>query len=134
MVHLWLAITSRPKDDHAQNGLRHNTPVAAHFKLPDVKAISKRGMTQHGRRTAQVCSAFGCFVCVKSDDQIIREIRISGNRILTPVRPRMQAAGLQCLKLQIAVASPDPQTRAFPGTQVSQKIRSPDEVKKRHSR
>ena len=25
----------------------------------------------------------------------------------------MQAAGLQCLKLQIAAASPDPQTRTF---------------------
>ena len=31
-----------------------------------------------------------------------------------PVGPRMQAAGLQCLELQIAAASPDPQTRAFP--------------------
>ena len=56
----------------------------------------------------------------ESDDQIIRD-----GRILAPVRPRMQAAGLQCLKLQIAVASPDPQTRAFPGTELSQKIRSP---------
>ena len=27
----------------------------------------------------------------------------------------MQAAGLQCLKLQLAAASSDPQTRAFPG-------------------
>ena len=47
-----------------------------------------------------------------SDDQIIREICM-----LAPMRPRIQAAGLQCLKLQIAVTSPDPQTRAFPGTQ-----------------
>ena len=46
-------------------------------------------------------------------------------RILAPVRPRMQAAGLQCLKLQIAVASPDPQTRAFPGTELYRKTRSP---------
>ena len=42
------------------------------------------------------------------------------------VRPRMQAAGLQCLKLQIADASPDPQTRAFPGTQFSRRARSPN--------
>ena len=47
------------------------------------------------------------------------------NRILAPVRPRMQAAGLQCLKLQIAVAFPDPQARAFPGTELSRKTRSP---------
>ena len=40
------------------------------------------------------------------------------SRILAPVRPRMQAAGLQCLMLQI-VASPNPQTRAFPGTEFS---------------
>ena len=45
--------------------------------------------------------------------------------MLAPVRPRMQAAGLQCLKLHIAVASPDPQTRASPVTQVSRKSRSP---------
>ena len=45
---------------------------------------------------------------------------------MAPVTPRMQAAGLQCLKLQIAAASPDPQTRAFPGTQVSRKIQSPN--------
>ena len=44
---------------------------------------------------------------------------------MAPVRPRMQAAGLQCLKLQIAVAFPDPQTRAFPGTELSRKTRSP---------
>ena len=37
-------------------------------------------------------------------------------RVLAPVRPRMQASGLQCLKLQIAVAFPDPQPRTFPGT------------------
>ena len=44
-----------------------------------------------------------------------------------PVGPRMQkAAGLQSLKLQIVVASPDLQTRTFPGTQVSRKIRSPE--------
>ena len=43
----------------------------------------------------------------------IRESRMSA-----PVRPRMQAAGLQCLKLQIAAASPDPQTHAFPGNAV----------------
>ena len=53
----------------------------------------------------------------------IRESRISA-----PVRPRMQAAGLQCLKLQIAVAFPDPQTRAFRGTQVSRKTRSPNNL------
>ena len=51
----------------------------------------------------------------------IREIRI-----LAPVRLRMLAAGLQCLKLQIAVASPDPQTRAFPVTKLSWKTRSPN--------
>ena len=33
----------------------------------------------------------------RSDDQIIREIRISG-KALAPVRPRMPAVGLQCLK------------------------------------
>ena len=44
--------------------------------------------------------------------------------MLAPVGPRMQAAGLQCLKLQIAVAFPDPQTRAFPGAQFSRKTRS----------
>ena len=41
--------------------------------------------------------------------------------MLAPVGPRMQAAGSQCLKLQIAVAFPDPQTRAFPGRLVSRK-------------
>ena len=44
--------------------------------------------------------------------------------IVPPVRPSMQAAGLQCLKLLIAAASPDPQTRALSGKQVSQKTRS----------
>ena len=44
--------------------------------------------------------------------------------ISAPVRPRMQVAGLQCIKLQTAVASPDPQTRAFPGMQISWKTRS----------
>ena len=63
----------------------------------------------------------------KSDDQIIREIRIPGGKhVLAPVRPRLQAAGLQCLKLQVAVAFPDPQARAFPGTELSWKIRSPN--------
>ena len=38
--------------------------------------------------------------------------------MLAEVRPRMQAAGLQCLKLQIAVA--------FPGTELSRKTRSPN--------
>ena len=38
----------------------------------------------------------------------------------------MQAAGLRCLELQIALSLPDPQTRAFPGTEVSRKIRSPN--------
>ena len=47
------------------------------------------------------------------------------SRILVAVRPRMQAAGLQCLKLRIAVAFPDPQNHAFSGTQVSRKTRSP---------
>ena len=32
---------------------------------------------------------------------------------------------MQCLKLQIAVASPDPQPRALPGTEFSRKFRSP---------
>ena len=40
----------------------------------------------------------------------------------------MQAAGLQCLKLQIAVALSDPQTRASPSTQVSRKVRSPSDI------
>ena len=57
-----------------------------------------------------------------SDEQISRE-----SRILAPVRPGLQAAGLQCLKLQIGVASPETQTRAFPGTELSRKIRSPKE-------
>ena len=47
------------------------------------------------------------------------------SRTSASVRPRMQAEGLQCLKLQIAVASPDPQTRAFPGTELSRKTQSP---------
>ena len=50
---------------------------------------------------------------------------IRESRILAPVRPRMQAAGLQCLKLQISLASPEPRPRAFPGTKLSRKIRSP---------
>ena len=54
------------------------------------------------------------------------ESHIRESSILAPVRSRMQAAGLQCLKFQIAAASPDPQTRTFPGTQVSRKIRSPN--------
>ena len=41
--------------------------------------------------------------------------------ILASVGPRMQAAVLQCLKLRIAVAFPDLQTRAFPGTELSRK-------------
>ena len=45
----------------------------------------------------------------------------------------MRAAGLLCRKLQIAVASPDPLTRAFPGTQVSRKIRSPNRREPRTS-
>ena len=36
------------------------------------------------------------------------------------MKPRMQAARLQCLKLQVD-ASPDPQTRAFTGTELSRK-------------
>ena len=47
------------------------------------------------------------------------------SRTLAPVRLRMRAAGLQCLRLQIAVAFPDPQTLAFPGTELSRKTRSP---------
>ena len=47
------------------------------------------------------------------------------SRILAPVRPRMQAAALRRLKLQSALASPDPQTRAFPGTKLSRRTRSP---------
>ena len=47
---------------------------------------------------------------------------IRESRILAPVRPRMQAAGLRCLKLQIAVASPDPQTCTFPGKELSRRI------------
>ena len=46
-------------------------------------------------------------------------ICIRESRMLAPARPRMQAAGVQCLKLQIAVAFPNPQTRTFPGTQLS---------------
>ena len=48
------------------------------------------------------------------------------SRILAPGRPRLQAAGWQCLKLQIAVAFPNPQTRVFPGTEFfPEKARSP---------
>ena len=45
---------------------------------------------------------------------------------MAPVRPMILTAGLQCLKLQIqiAVASPDPQTRAFPGTELSRNLQS----------
>ena len=50
---------------------------------------------------------------------------IGESRMLAPARPRMQAAGLQRLKLQIAAASPDPQTRAFPGTELSRKTWEP---------
>ena len=46
------------------------------------------------------------------------------SHILAPLGPRMQAAGLQCLELQIAAASPGPQARAFPGTELARKIRS----------
>ena len=60
-----------------------------------------------------------------SDDQIIREIRISGKAaywLQWDLGPRMQAAGLQRLKLQTAAASPDPQTQngAFPENSVTQ--------------
>ena len=51
-------------------------------------------------------------------------LHIRESCLWAPERPRMQAAGLQCLKLQIAVASSDTQTRGFPGTQVSRKTRS----------
>ena len=51
---------------------------------------------------------------------------IRESRILASVRPRMQAASLQWLELQIAAASPDPQTHAFPGTELSQKTPSPN--------
>ena len=40
----------------------------------------------------------------------------------------MQAAGLQCLKLQIAIASPGPQTSVFPGAELSRETRSPNIV------
>ena len=36
-----------------------------------------------------------------------------GRRILASIRPEMQAAGKQCLKLLIAVAFPDPQTAHY---------------------
>ena len=45
--------------------------------------------------------------------------------MLAPVRPMMQAAGLQCLKLRIAVAYPNSQNCAFPGMEFSRKTRSP---------
>ena len=51
---------------------------------------------------------------------------IRDSRILAPVRPRTQAAGLQSLQLQIAAAFPDPQTRAFPGTEHSRITQSPN--------
>ena len=55
-----------------------------------------------------------------SDDQISRgNPHIRESCILAPVRPRMQAADLRCLMLQIAVAFPKPQARAFPGTKFS---------------
>ena len=58
------------------------------------------------------------------------------SRILAPARPRMQAAGLQCLELQIAAASPDPQISAFPGTsmELSRKTRSQNTVNPHTSR
>ena len=80
-------------------------------------AISHMGKTI--RRVCQLC-----YPTALKYDQIIRQIRISW--ILALARPRMQAAGLQCLKLQVAVASPGPQTRAFPGTELSWNIRSPN--------
>ena len=40
--------------------------------------------------------------------------RIGEGRVLAPVRPGMQAAGLQSPKLHLAAAFPDPQTRAIP--------------------
>ena len=44
-------------------------------------------------------------IFIMSDDQIRREIRMPGKAAdWPPVRPRMLAAGLRCLKLQIAVA------------------------------
>ena len=55
-----------------------------------------------------------------------KSAHIREGRILVPVRPRMQAAGLQCAKLQIAAAFPDPQTRAFPGTEFSWRTWSPN--------
>ena len=64
------------------------------------------------------------FQMTRSDHQGNPNIRES--RTLAPVRPSMQAAGLQCLKLQLAVAYPDTQTCAFPGTEFSRKIRSPN--------
>ena len=56
---------------------------------------------------------------------LLGDPHIRESRILAPVRPRMQAAGLQCLMLQIAVAFPNPQTRTFPGTEFSQKSGHP---------
>ena len=48
--------------------------------------------------------------------------RYTGKAACWPlVRPRVQPADLQCLKLQIAVAFPNPQNRALPGTELSQK-------------
>ena len=44
---------------------------------------------------------------------------IRESSILAPVSLGMRAAGLLCLKLQIAAAFPNPQTRAFPAMQVS---------------
>ena len=50
-------------------------------------------------------------------------MHIRESRILALVRPRMQAAGLQCLELQIAVAFPDQQARKAAGLQC---LKAPD--------
>ena len=91
------------------------SPCPACFPLPALRRASSGGA-----RTA--------LGPPKSDDQIIRgkNPHIGESRILAPEGPGMQAAASQCLVLQIAAASPDPQTRAFPGTHVSRKTRLPD--------
>ena len=82
---------------------------------------------------ASVCAdLFWAGPAVSAVSQSARMTRSAGKpayqgkpHMLVPVRPAVQSAGLQGLKLPIAVATPDPQTSAFPGMEVSRKIQSP---------
>ena len=65
-------------------------------------------------------------VLTYSITKICREIRVQGKAAYRPQRPRMQAAGLKCLKLQIAVAFPNPQNPTFPVTEFFRNTLSPN--------